>query len=371
MLEVEALSARVGNFRLDNVHLSLDEGACHAVLGPSGSGKSTLLKAILGAVTVTAGHIRLGGDEITYWPMERRRMGYVPQHLGLFPHLSVRDNLSYSARARKLGRDDFEPLLDKLVEITDIGSLLDRRIGTLSGGERQRVALVRALAANPRLVLLDEPFTALNETLRRELWWLVKELQRERGLSALIITHDLTEAYFLAEKITVLIDGRQEQSGDKRTIYRHPANPAVARFLGIKNLFPATVVETSGKSIEADCPCLGRRFRFQGHAPVGTAVRLGIRPEDIMFRDEDHPPRPNDCILSGTIRLIDMGANVAMYFSSPQVPSVIEIVASGQVANRFGIANDPTHVTIALPSSAMFWIPRQSRNFGDAPNLLT
>jgi len=359
MLEVEALSTRVGNFRLDNVHLSLDEGECHAVLGPSGSGKSTLLNAILGVVTVTAGQIRLGGDEITHWPMEHRRLGYVPQNLGLFPHLSVRDNLSYSARARKLAREDFVPLLGRLVEITGIGTLLDRRIGTLSGGERQRVALVRALAANPRLVLLDEPFTALNETLRRELWWLVKELQRERGLSALLITHDLIEAYFLADKITVLIDGRQEQSGDKRTIYRHPANLDVAHFLGIKNLFPATVVDASGESIEADCPCLGHRFHLQGHAPAGTAVRLGIRPEDVMLRDEGHPPRPDDCILSGTIRLIDLGANVAMYFHSPQLPSVIEIVASGRVANCFGIANDQTLVTIALPSSAMFWIPQQ------------
>lgn len=349
----------VGNFRLDNVHLSVVEGECHAVLGPSGSGKSTLLNAILGTVPVTAGHIRLGGDEITHWPMESRRLGYVPQHLGLFPHLSVRDNISYSARARKLAREDFAPLLDRLVEITGIGTLLDRRIGTLSGGERQRVALVRALAANPRLVLLDEPFTALNETLRRELWWLVKELQRERGLSALLITHDLTEAYFLSEKITVLIDGRQEQSGDKETIYRHPANLAVARFLGIKNLFPATVVDVSGENIVVDCPCMGRRFRLPGRAPIGAAIHLGIRAEDVMLRDAGHPPRPDDCLLTGTVRLIDMGANVAMYFYSPQMPSVIEIVASRRVANSFGIANDQSRVTIALRPAAMFWIPQQ------------
>lgn len=356
MFEVEALHTRVGNFRLEEIHLSLAEGECHAVLGPSGSGKSTLLNAILGTVPVTAGRIRLGDEEITHWPIERRRLGYVPQHLGLFPHLSVRDNLSYSARARKLPREEFQPLLDRLIEITGIGTLLERRITTLSGGERQRVALVRALTANPRLALLDEPFTALNETLRRELWWLVSELQRERGLSALLITHDLTEAYFLAEKITVLIDGRQEQSGDKKTIYRHPANLAVARFLGIKNLFPATIVDASGENIEVDCPSLGRRFRFQGQAPIGTAVRLGIRAEDIMLRDAGHPPRPDDCLLTGTVRLIDMGANVAMHFHSQQLPSVIEIVASRRVANCFRVENDQNLVTIALPSSAMFWV---------------
>lgn len=218
------------------------------------------------------------------------------------------------------------------------------------------MALVRALAANPRLVLLDEPFTALNEALRRELWWLVKELQRERGLSALLITHDLTEAYFLAEDITVLINGRQEQSDHKTTLYRHPANLAVARFLAIKNLFPATVVGTTGESIEVDCPCLGQRFRLRGHVPVGTAIRLGIRAEDIMLRDKDHPPRPDDCVLSGTIRLIDMGSNAAMHFYSTHLPSVIEIIALRRVVHSFGITNDYPWATIALPSSAMFWV---------------
>ncbi len=359
MFEVEALRARVGGFALHGIDLSLRQGECHAVLGPSGSGKSTLLNAILGSIPVTAGQIRLGGNDITRWPMERRRLGYVPQHLGLFPHLSVRDNLSYSARARKLARDDFVPLLDKLVEITGMGHLLDRRIATLSGGERQRVALVRALAASPRLVLLDEPFTALNEALRRELWWLVKELQRERGLSALLITHDLTEAYFLAENITVLINGRQEQSDNKTTIYRQPANLDVARFLAIKNLFPATVVATAGEFIDVDCPCLGRRFRLRGQTPVGTAVRIGIRSEDIMLRDEGHPPRPDDCILSGTIRLIDMGANVAMHFHAGHLPSAIEIITSRRVVQCFRIESDHTRVTIALPSSAMFWVRDQ------------
>ncbi|GAB4324704.1 MAG: ABC transporter ATP-binding protein [Candidatus Sumerlaeia bacterium] len=359
MFEIEALSARVGSFLLEDIHLSLDEGECHAVLGPSGSGKSTLLSAILGVIPITSGHIRLGNDEITRWPMERRRLGYVPQHLGLFPHLSVRDNLSYSARARKINRDEFKPLLGKLVEITGIGSLLDRRIGTLSGGERQRVALVRALAASPRLVLLDEPFTALNEALRRELWWMVKELQREHGLSALLVTHDLNEAYFLAEKITVLINGRQEQSDSKTTIYHHPANLAVARFLGIKNLFPATVVQTSEQGIEADCPTLRHRFRLQGQAPLGTEILVGIRPENIMLRDKAHPPRPDDCELTGTIRLIDMGANVTIHFQSPHLPVVLEIVAPQRVVERFNLDGNQNMVSIALPSSAMFWVSNE------------
>lgn len=357
MFEVEALHARIGGFALADIQLSLGEGACHAVLGPSGSGKSTLLGAILGTVPVTSGRVLLGGQEITHWPMERRRLGYVPQHLGLFTHLSVRDNIRYSARARRLAPGEFQPLLDRLVEITEIGDLLDRSTGTLSGGERQRVALVRALVASPRLVLLDEPFAALNEALRRELWWLVRELQRERGLSALLITHDLTEAYFLAENITVLIDGRQEQSGAREAVYRHPANLAVARFLGLRNLFPATVVGSDDRHIVADCPTLGHRFRLAGQAPMDASIRLGIHPDDVMLRDADHPAHPDDCILSGTIRLIDMGTNVAMHFHSGQLPSAIELVASHRVARRFRIGSDRNPAIIGLPPSAMFWFP--------------
>jgi ABC-type Fe3+/spermidine/putrescine transport system ATPase subunit len=157
--------------------------------------------------------------------------------------------------------------------------------------------------------------------------------------------------------ITVLINGRQEQCADKQTLYRHPANLAVARFLGIKNLFPATVVEAAGDHMEVDCASLGHRFRLPGQCPAGTAVHVGIRAEDIMLRDAEHPPRADDCLLEGTVQRIDMGANVAMHFQSPHLAAVIEIMATRRVADRFGIGNNPTQVTIALRPSAMFWIP--------------
>ena len=292
MLEIAGLSAQAGTFALRDIHLTVAKGECHAVLGPSGSGKSTLLNTVLGTLPVAAGRVRLAGVDITGLPMEQRRLGYVPQQLGLFPHLSVRDNLTYSARARRLPATQFQPLLDRLVEITGIGPLLGRRPATLSGGERQRVALVRALAADPRLVLLDEPFTALSEGLRRELWWLVKDLQRERGLTVLLVTHDLAEAHFLAERITVLIEGRPAQSGEKSAIYRRPASLAVARFLGLKNLFPARVVAAD----LVDCPALGGHLRVSpltlaGEGPgerenrgPGEPLWLAIRAEHVALR---------------------------------------------------------------------------------------
>lgn len=243
MLELVALTVRAGAFELCDVNVSVAEGECHAVLGPSGAGKSTLLDAVLGVLPLKRGRILLAGTDITRLPIERRGLGYVPQQLGLFPHLNVRDNLVYSARARRVPREEYEPMIERLVAATGIGALLDRRPGTLSGGERQRVGLVRALASQPRLVLLDEPFTALNESLRRELWWLLRELQQERRLTVMLITHDLAEAYFLADRITVLLDGRVVQQGDKATVYGNPAAPEVARFFGVETLQPGRIVE--------------------------------------------------------------------------------------------------------------------------------
>lgn len=245
MLDIESLSVVAGSFRLGDVSLTVRAGECHAVLGPSGSGKTTLLNAVLGLLPPVTGCIRLAGADLTREPIERRALGYVPQQLGLFPHLTVRDNLAYSARARGIGVTAFQPLVDKLVAVTGIGALLDRMPATLSGGERQRVGLVRALASQPRLVLLDEPFTALNESLRRELWWLLRELQREQQLTILLITHDLAEAYFLAERVTVLLEGRVVQQGEKSTVYGRPAAPEVARFLGIETLEPGRIVQTN------------------------------------------------------------------------------------------------------------------------------
>lgn len=356
MFEVEALSATVDDFRLEAVDLSLAEGSCHALLGPSGSGKSTCLHAILGVIPMTSGWIRMDGVDITRTPMEQRKLGYVPQQLGLFPHLTVRDNLHYSRRARKLADADLAPLLTKLIEITGIGPLLERRISTLSGGERQRVALVRALAAKPKLVLLDEPFTALNETLRKDLWWLLMELRREQNLTILLITHDLTEAYVLADQITVLIDGRVAQSGPKEIIYHQPASLAVARFLGIKNFFPATVVAASGGNIVANCPCLGHSITLPGQAPVGKAIHLGIRSDAIHLHRHGQAVEKGDCLLEGNVHRIDMGASVLMRFQRKGLPAPIEIMLPRRMDDAPGTEKDPPLVSIRLPTSAFFWV---------------
>lgn len=285
MLELESLTVVAGEFRLREVNLKVAAGECHAVLGPSGSGKSTLLNAILGVLRPENGCIRLDGADLADVPIERRGLGFVPQQLGLFPHLSVRDNLAYSARARGVPVTQYQPLVDKLVTVTDIGALLERRPPTLSGGERQRVGLVRALASQPRLVLLDEPFTALNASLRRELWSLMRELQREWRLTVLLITHDLTEAYFLADRVTVLLGGRVVQQGEKAEVYGRPATPEVARFLGVETLHPGRIVSVSDglATVEVGTAKL-TALALPG---LSGDVHISIRGEDVTLGRED------------------------------------------------------------------------------------
>lgn len=284
MLEVESLIATTGTFRLHEVNLQLRTGECHAVLGPSGSGKSTLLRAILGVLPCESGRIRLDGMDLRGVPVQRRGLGYLPQRLGLFPHLTVEENITYSARARRVPRAEFQPVLDRLIAATGIGPLLRRHPETLSGGESRRVGLVRALASRPRLVLLDEPFTALNESLRRELWWLLRELRAQWNPTVLLVTHDLAEAYFLADRITVLLNGRVAQQGEKAEVYGRPAAPEVARFLGVETLQPGRVVGVTEGVAEVDVG--GTRLQAIALPNLKDEVLVSIRGGDVMLQKE-------------------------------------------------------------------------------------
>jgi len=254
----------------------------------------------------------------------------------------------------------FQSLLDRLVEVTGIGELLARFPHTLSGGERQRVALVRALASKPRLVLLDEPFTSLNESLRRELWWFMRELRSQHGLTILLVTHNLTEAYFLADTISVLIEGEIKQRGQKSTVYSRPATNAVARFLGVNNLWDGKVTGHENGHLIVDCSSLGMTVRFPllGNplAPL-TPVTVGIPAENVTLRDAAHPPRPGERLLTGQIRLLDFGGRWLIQFRHSASPLVLEFHAAQRTVDAFGLTDGQTGVTVGLPESALFWMP--------------
>ena len=232
MIDARGLSARVGSFRLKDVTFAVPNGSYGVVIGPAGSGKTTLLETIAGITPQTGGTLHLDGRVATALPPEQRNLGLVYQHGYLFPHLSVDQNIAYGAAHPDVGRE--------VASRVGAWELRDRPVESLSGGERQLVALARALARRPSIVLLDEPFSALDprrrESTRREL----RRIHREWGMTMLQVTHDFTEAGLLGDVAILLDAGRVLQSGKPEEVFRHPASPYVAEFLGAENVFAGT-----------------------------------------------------------------------------------------------------------------------------------
>ena len=384
MLEIDQLCVRAGNFQLSGISLRAAPGRSHVILGPSGSGKTTLLETVIGFRHPMSGGIRLSNRPLIGLPIERRDIGYLPQRLALFPHLSVRQNLDYGERMRRQPRADTRRILDDLVLAADIRHLLDRRPESLSGGERQRVALVRALAARPQLLLLDEPFSALNDTLRRELWRLVKALQAEHGFTTVMITHDLAEAFFMGDDITVMIDGRVHQSSDKETVWFRPATTEVAHYLGIHNLFSGVVTSREpsptggrhgGNVARVECPSLGGvvSIPLPADAPAwrsGSEVTLGIRPEFVRLLGATDAVGPDELPFDG--RIVEVwatGAETALLVQcrapaskdpsaggSRDGPPLIELrIGAGVQRGRTFATKDP--IRIGVPTKDLFAFP--------------
>jgi len=246
VIEALGLAARAGSFRLQDITFTVPDGAYGVVIGPAGSGKTTLLETIAGITPQTAGTLRLGGRDMQVIPPEQRGLGLVYQHGYLFPHLSVEQNIAYGAP---------DPIAASEVA-TRLGAwdLRDRAVESLSGGERQLVALARALARRPAILLLDEPFSALDprrrESTRREL----RRIHREWGTTVLQVTHDFTEAGLLGDVAILLDRGRVLQSGRPEEVFRKPASSYVAEFLGAENVFAGTARAIDGSDPAGDAP---------------------------------------------------------------------------------------------------------------------
>jgi molybdate/tungstate transport system ATP-binding protein len=297
VIEARGLSARVGEFALHDVTFTVPAGGYGVVIGPAGSGKTTLLETIAGIVAQRGGTLLLGGCDATTLPPESRGVGFVYQHGYLFPHLSVADNVAYGAAdhalarevARRLGADAFA----------------GRDVRSLSGGERQVVALARALARRPQVLLLDEPFSALDPRRRTLVRREVRAIHAEWGMTVLQVTHDFTEAGLLGDVAILLDGGRVLQYGAPQEIFRRPASPYIAEFLGAENVFAGTarMLEESPLEQMEDAPDPGRyramEFRTGGltiyavgDAVVGAGYAV-IRAEEVLLaRVEESAARP-------------------------------------------------------------------------------
>jgi sulfate/thiosulfate transport system ATP-binding protein len=235
-IEVKGLTKSFGSFRaVDDVSFEAAEGAITALLGPSGSGKSTVLRMIAGLEQPDAGHVWVSGEELTNASIQDRLLGFVFQHYALFRHMTVRQNVAFGLSVRRVDKDAQRTRVDELLELVGLAPFADRYPSQLSGGQRQRVALARALAPRPKVLLLDEPFGALDARVRQELRRWLDELHRELGVTSLFVTHDQEEALELANEVVVMNHGRIEQVGTSQQIYNQPTTPFVAAFVGASN----------------------------------------------------------------------------------------------------------------------------------------
>jgi sulfate/thiosulfate transport system ATP-binding protein len=232
-IAVENVRRRFGDFTaVDDVSLEVPAGSLTALLGPSGSGKSTLLRMIAGLDMPDTGRVLIAGEDRTSQPARKRDVGFVFQHYAAFKHMTVRDNVAFALSIRKAPKERIRARVDELLQLVHLEAYGDRYPSQLSGGQRQRMALARALAVEPKVLLLDEPFGALDATVRKELREWLRRLHDEVHVTTIFVTHDQEEAMEVAEQIVVMNEGRVEQIGSPRELYDTPANEFVMKFVG-------------------------------------------------------------------------------------------------------------------------------------------
>jgi putative spermidine/putrescine transport system ATP-binding protein len=323
-LELDHLSRRYGEFwAVRDMSLDVADGEFVVLLGPSGCGKTTTLRMIAGFVEPSAGVVRLAGSDVTALPPWRRNAGLVFQSYALFPHLTVNQNVAFGLEMRRVPRAEAETRVAealKLVRLSHLGERLPRQ---LSGGQQQRVALARALVFRPDVLLLDEPLSNLDAKLRQEVRVEIRELQRELGLTTVMVTHDQEEALMMADRLVVMNEGQVRQVGSQRDLYERPADRFVAGFVG-RSTFVEGTVEATGRFRTAD----GLDVRCQA-AEAGAAV-LALRPERVHLAAQHQGGLDNS--LAGTVEFVSyLGALIDVHL---RVSPGQRLVA--QVPNRAG-----------------------------------
>ena len=339
-VRLDGLSKSYGRTQvLADLSLDVVAGSLVALLGPSGCGKTTTLRAVAGLIDPSAGDVLFDGVSVTGLPPERRPVAMVFQAPLLFPHMSIGDNVAFGLRMRGTGRVERRRLAEAALERVRLGGYASRRPGELSGGQEQRVALARALVVEPSVLLLDEPFSALDAALRVEMRELVLELHRDLGVTTLFVTHDQEEAVVLADRIALVLDGRLQQYAEPTAFYDAPASLAVARFFGAANVF-AGVVEA------------GRHLGPLGAVPVAAGTPPGrgvlvVRQEAVTVVGVNAPGA-----LAGTVRrAVFLGTAVRVEVTLAGGAVVTAVVPPDRRLN----AGDP--VGVLLPVGACRVLP--------------
>ena len=314
---------------LDNVSMEIADNEFFTLLGPSGCGKTTLLRCIAGFEQLTGGEIFLFGEEIEDLAPNRRPVNTVFQQYALFPHMTVAANVGFGLRMLRRSKAEISSIVERMLTLVHMNHLADRRPNQLSGGQQQRVALARALASAPKVLLLDEPLSALDLKLRQQMRVELKQLQEETGITFIFVTHDQVEALTMSDRIAVMLDGKVQQIGKPTEIYERPVNHFVADFIGETNFFDVTVESVSGsqaRCIVADGVAVIAEAVTGCQA--GDKVSLSVRPEGI----ELVPPGAAGEALRGMIeRPIYLGTDTHYLVALPNGQRVLVRVPNTQM----------------------------------------
>ncbi len=329
ILELHHLTKRFGDFAaVDDLSLDIAAGEFLTLLGASGSGKTTTLRMIAGFEPPTSGEILMGGSPIAALPPFKRDINTVFQHYALFPHMSVRDNIAYGLRMRRVPAAQREERVTQALAMVKLDQLGARAPRQLSGGQQQRVALARALVNRPRVLLLDEPLGALDLKLRKEMQLELKHLQTELGITFVYVTHDQEEALTMSDRIVLMRQGRIAQVGTPRDLYDRPASRYVADFIGDTNLLPGTVVESAGGLTTLRLDGLTLRGVSDTALAPGAEAWLTVRPEAIDIAGGAAPAGHNT--VTGTVAdAVYAGSALRLHVALPGGRRVVANVPSG------------------------------------------
>ena len=315
IIALDGVEKRFGSFTaVSDLNLHLREGEFFSLLGPSGCGKTTALRMIAGFQEPTSGTVRIDGQDMADIPANKRPTNMVFQSYAIFPHLNVGDNVGFGLVKQGLSRADRATRIAEALEMVELGGLEKRGADQLSGGQRQRVALARALVMRPRVLLLDEPLSALDKNLREAMQLELRRLQQSIGITFVMVTHDQYEAMTMSDRIGVMFDGQLKQVDAPATLYARPANRDVAAFIGGMNFLPASLAGEVGATLQIGTPGFGG-MQIDANPNVATHGRdllVGIRPEQLEIARSK--PDDYDATVQGTVSDVAFYGESVHYF---------------------------------------------------------
>lgn len=307
MIKLENVSISLGDFHLKNISLEINSGEYFVILGPSGAGKTILLEAIAGIHNLDEGKIYFDDIDVSNILVENRGVGFVYQDYMLFPHKTVFQNISFGLEMAHKPKDEIESSVDEMAELLSIGHLLERYPKTLSGGEKQRVALARALIIYPKVLILDEPLSALDKKTREDLMIELKKIHNEFDITILHVTHNFDEALTLAERVTIMSKGEISQVGTSSEVFRKPRDKFVADFVGVENIIPGS----SRLNEDVAIVDTGNIEVVSSENKEGD-VHFTVRPEDIIIANEEISSSARNKFEGKIVEIIEQGALIKL-----------------------------------------------------------